>query len=101
MLSVFASAEAVAEHVAGTSVSVAGINNPGLTTVAGALPGECSFIYRYIPRESCSQFDSLPLSYSTRSPYHIWQSSTRSPRRSRPRACRANASMWLTRSTRK
>ena len=35
MLSVFASAEAVAEHVAGTSVSVAGINNPGLTTVAG------------------------------------------------------------------
>jgi len=65
MLSVFASAEAVAEHVAGTSVSVAGINNPGLTTVAGALPGECSFIYRYIPRESCSQFDSLPLSYLT------------------------------------
>jgi hypothetical protein len=23
--------------------------------------GECSFIYRYISRESCSQFDSLPL----------------------------------------
>jgi alpha-L-rhamnosidase len=26
-----------------------------------ASPGECSFIYRYISRESCSQFDSLPL----------------------------------------
>ena len=24
-------------------------------------PGECSFMYRYILRESCSQFDSLPL----------------------------------------
>ena len=35
MLSVFASAEVVAEHVAGTSITVAGINNPGLTTVAG------------------------------------------------------------------
>ena len=23
--------------------------------------GECSFMYRYILRESCSQFDSLPL----------------------------------------
>ena len=35
-------------------------------TVAGSdaqsgLLGECSFIYRYISRESCSQFDSLPL----------------------------------------
>jgi hypothetical protein len=27
--------------------------------------GECSFIYRYIPRESCSQFDSLPLTSLT------------------------------------
>ena len=27
--------------------------------------GECSFMYRYILRESCSQFDSLPLTYST------------------------------------
>jgi hypothetical protein len=26
---------------------------------------ECSFIYRYIPRESCSQFDSLPLTSLT------------------------------------
>ena len=25
--------------------------------------GECSFMYRYIVRESCSQFDSLPLTY--------------------------------------
>ena len=30
--------------------------------------GECSFIYRYILRESCSQFDSLPLTYLTISP---------------------------------
>jgi pre-rRNA-processing protein TSR1 len=29
--------------------------------------GECSFMYRYIPRESCSQFDSLPLTYLTKS----------------------------------
>jgi ABC-type multidrug transport system fused ATPase/permease subunit len=28
-------------------------------------PGECSFIYRYISRESCSQFDSFPLTYLT------------------------------------
>ena len=27
------------------------------------MQGECSFIYRYIVRESCSQFDSLPLTY--------------------------------------
>jgi hypothetical protein len=27
--------------------------------------GELSFIYRYISRESCSQFDSLPLTYLT------------------------------------
>ena len=27
--------------------------------------GECSFIYRYLVRESCSQFDSLPLTYLT------------------------------------
>jgi hypothetical protein len=27
--------------------------------------GELSFIYRYILRESCSQFDSLPLTYLT------------------------------------
>ena len=27
--------------------------------------GEFSFMYRYILRESCSQFDSLPLTYST------------------------------------
>jgi hypothetical protein len=30
--------------------------------------GECSFMYRYIPRESCSQFDSLPLTSLTISP---------------------------------
>ena len=28
--------------------------------------GECSFIYRYISRESCSQFDSLPLTSLTK-----------------------------------
>jgi hypothetical protein len=27
--------------------------------------GECSFVYRYISRESCSQFDSLPLTSLT------------------------------------
>jgi hypothetical protein len=27
--------------------------------------GECSFMYRYILRESCSQFDSLPLTSLT------------------------------------
>ena len=33
--------------------------------------GECSFIYRYILRESCSQFDSLPLTSSTISPAKV------------------------------
>ena len=32
-----------------------------------ALLGEFSFIYRYISRESCSQIDSLPLTYLIRS----------------------------------
>jgi hypothetical protein len=30
-----------------------------------AMPGACYFMYRYILRESCSQFDSLPLTSST------------------------------------
>ena len=30
-----------------------------------SLQGECSFMYRYILRESCSQFDSLPLTSLT------------------------------------
>jgi hypothetical protein len=30
-----------------------------------AVEGECSFMYRYILRESCSQFDSLPLTSLT------------------------------------
>jgi hypothetical protein len=33
---------------------------------AKAMQGECSFMYRYILRESCSQFDSLPLTYLTK-----------------------------------
>ena len=33
--------------------------------IIGVDEGECSFIYRYIPHESCSQFDSLPLTYLT------------------------------------
>ena len=41
----------------------------GLLVVAQG--GECSFIYRYILRESCSQFDSLPLTSLTISP-HLW-----------------------------
>ena len=32
------------------------------------ITGECSFTYRYILRESCSQFDSLPLTSLTISP---------------------------------
>ena len=31
--------------------------------------GTCSFMYRYILRESCSQFDSLPLTSLTISPH--------------------------------
>ena len=47
------------------------VNNDGeitpsdLTRVLGAR--ECSFMYRYILRESCSQFDSLPLTSLTTS----------------------------------
>jgi hypothetical protein len=33
--------------------------------------GGCSFMYRYISRESCSQFDSLPLTSVTISPRRI------------------------------
>ena len=33
-----------------------------------SVEGECSFMYRYILRESCSQFDSLPLTSLTISP---------------------------------
>jgi hypothetical protein len=35
--------------------------------------GECSFLYRYMLRESCSQFDSLPLTSLTLSPPRIWR----------------------------
>jgi hypothetical protein len=35
---------------------------------AASGPGEFSFVYRYILRESCSEFDSLPLTSSTSSP---------------------------------
>jgi hypothetical protein len=38
--------------------------HPSLTADANRdAKGECSFIYRYTLRESCSQFDSLPLTY--------------------------------------
>jgi hypothetical protein len=37
----------------------------GSTTSPLLTPGECYFIYRYILRESCSQFDSLPLTSFT------------------------------------
>ena len=35
--------------------------------IAATSSGECSFLYRYILCESCSQFDSLPLTYLTTS----------------------------------
>jgi hypothetical protein len=38
---------------------------PGGRAEAAARRGERSFMYRYIPRESCSQFDSLPLTSLT------------------------------------
>jgi hypothetical protein len=37
--------------------------------------GELSFIYRYILRESCSHFDSLPLTYLTVKPQSLRRSS--------------------------
>jgi ankyrin repeat protein len=61
---------------AGADVNIA--NNHGATALSHAVvrgrlgmaqrllrAGECSFIYRYISRESCSQFDSLPLTSLT------------------------------------
>ena len=49
--------------------------------------GECSFIYRYILRESCSQFDSLPLT-----------SLTILPTSARPsRTARLRVSRWIRR----
>ena len=42
-------------------------------TVVAVLPtGELSCMYRYILRESCSQFDSLPLTYLLQ----VWRSSS-------------------------
>ena len=38
-----------------------------ITVDTGSTEGECSFMYRYILRESCSQFDSLPLTSLTSS----------------------------------
>jgi hypothetical protein len=42
--------------------------SPSLAAWTPAYHGEFSFIYRYILRESCSQFDSLPLTSLTISP---------------------------------
>ena len=68
-------------YLAATTVTVIGSVDKTIAVVAGAflfgdhigvgqaaalaltLVGEFSFIYRYISRESCSQFDSLPLTY--------------------------------------
>jgi hypothetical protein len=48
------------------------------------LGGECSFMYRYIVRESCSQFDSLPLTSLTIPPVAlVTQTSRRRSRASR------------------
>jgi hypothetical protein len=49
-----------------------------------AREGECSFMYRYISRESCSQFDSLSLTSLTRSPRTIC---SRAKSRAGARAC--------------
>ena len=38
---------------------------PNGARTCGGVDGEYSFMYRYIPRESCSQFDSLPLTSLT------------------------------------
>ena len=46
-----------------SKAAVACIRREALHIIDWAEEGECSFIYRYILRESCSQFDSLPLTY--------------------------------------
>ena len=40
-----------------------GLTREATMWIAFASCVECSFMYRYISRESCSQFDSLPLTY--------------------------------------
>jgi hypothetical protein len=47
--------------------------------------GECSFVYRYISRESCSQFDSLPLTSLTISQLARATAATTATRRRRRR----------------
>ena len=44
-----------------TSVTIRALFSPPTTRMIVSERGECSFVYRYILRESCSQFDSLPL----------------------------------------
>ena len=50
-----AGAAAAARYASGTTAAA----------IARGTEGECSFMYRYILRESCSQFDSLPLTSLT------------------------------------
>jgi hypothetical protein len=47
------------------SARALGVASPPLLPSLASAAGECSFIYRYILRESCSQFDSLPLTSLT------------------------------------
>jgi hypothetical protein len=51
------------KHLAVTDASgrLSHVDREGIAELAG----ECSFMYRYILRESCSQFDSLPLTSLT------------------------------------
>ena len=57
------------------------------TRLARRREGECSFMYRYILRESCSQFDSLPLTYLTIPPTRLVSPHEQRCRTRGPRGC--------------
>ena len=59
-------ADRVERHLSDLEAASAGWVGVDSVAIEAAIDeGEYSFIYRYIPRESCSQFDSLPLTYLT------------------------------------
>ena len=65
---------------------------------ANAASGECSFMYRYSLRESCSQFDSLPLTSLTIPPTRKVGGAAQTRSRCKPsRTCKWRTETWWAR----
>ena len=61
----FAPASSAAARRSPSSRAPLGVRPEYERSLPDSFAGECSFVYRYISRESCSQFDSLPLTSLT------------------------------------